>query len=110
MIEMKHTMNRILAGAAMALFLAPAASLAQPGAGQPGGPVMIGTVEYKKLETREATERRMLELLRPGRPRWGEWYRLTPFAYHNTKGPRLAEAGPPEAELGKMAAGGPGPD
>jgi len=103
-----------LAMAALAAVAATAAAAsAQPAPGQGAknpGPLMIGGVEYKKLETREATERRMMELLKPGRPRWGDWYMATPFPYDNLKGPRLAETNPPEAELTKMRAGGPGPD
>lgn len=98
---------RLVLLGALAAFGMTAAAAAQQA---PQGPVRIGKAEYQKLETREATERRMLELLRPGRPNWGEWYRLTPFPYHDRNGPRLAEPHPPEAELSKMFPGGPGPD
>lgn len=106
-----HTTRILRALGAGCIFAA--AAVAQPGGGQGAanpGPVMIGGVEYKKLESREATEKRMVELLRPGRPKWGDWYMATPFPYDNVKGPRLAEANPPEAELSTMRPGGPGPD
>lgn len=83
---------------------------AQPAGPAQPGPVSIGGVEYKKLETREATEQRMVSLLRPGRPVWGEWYRLTPFPYDNVRGPKLAAPQGPEADIAKLRHGGPGPD
>ena len=101
-----HPMLRSLA--ALILLVSPAA--AQPPQGQSSGPPMVGSVEYKKLETREATERRMLGLLNPAAGEWGPWYVLSPFPYHIQNGPKLADAHPPEAELQKMRANGPGPD
>ena len=77
---------------------------------QPQGPVKVGTAEYRKLATREATERRMLDLLSPSAPHWGKWYMLTPFPYDIENGPKLADPNPPEEELAKMRAAGPGPD
>ena len=90
----------------LAVFGAACVAAAQP----PVGPIKVGKVEYKKLESREATEKRMLQLLNPQQARWGDWYMLTPFPYDMKQGPKLAEAQGPEAELAKMKAGGPGPD
>ena len=56
--------------------------------------VKVGKVEYKKLGSREATEKRMLQLLNPSQAHWGDWYMLTPFPY-DPKGPKLADAAPP---------------
>ena len=75
----------------------------------PAEPIKIKNVEYKKLGTREATEKRMLDLLNPSSAHWGKWYMLTPFPHDRKKGPKLADAAPPEEELSKMKAGGPGP-
>lgn len=78
----------------------------------PGQPAIqkVGSVEYKKLATREETERRMVQLLNPSAARWGKWYMLTSFDHDRKKGPKLAQALPPEEELSKMKANGPGPD
>jgi hypothetical protein len=70
----------------------------------------VGSVEYRKLETREATEARMVQLLNPSAARWGTWHMLTPFPHDQRRGPKLADAQGPEDELPKMKANGPGPD
>ena len=52
---------------AVALFAAHAAA-------QQAQPVVIGGVEYQKMESREATEARMMSLLFPDSVAWGEWH------------------------------------
>ena len=94
---------RAAAGAILSVCVAVAAQ-------QPAGLTKIGPAEYKKLETREATELAVMKALRPGRPGWGEFYIITPFPYDNRRGPKLKDTNPPESELSKMRAGGPGPD
>ncbi len=104
-------MNPLKHVAAGALLLSAAAALAQPPQqGQSSGPPMVANVEYVKLETREATERRILGILNPTAGEWGAWYVLAPFPYHMQNGPKLAEAQIPEAELANMKVNGPGPD
>lgn len=97
-------MNGRMVGVVAAMLGVCAAAVAQ-------GPetIKVGKVEYKKLGSREATEKRMMQLLNPSPAHWGDWYMLTPFPY-DPKGPKLADSAPPEAELVKMKAGGPGPD
>jgi hypothetical protein len=70
----------------------------------------VGSVEYKKLDTREATEKRMLQLLSPSSVQWGKFHMLTPFAHDRKAGPKLADANALEAELASMKVGGRGPD
>jgi hypothetical protein len=94
---------QVAAGAILGVCVAVAAQ-------QPAGLTKIGPAEYKKLETREATELAVMKALRPGRPGWGEFYIITPFPYDNRRGPKLKDTNPPESELSKMRAGGPGPD
>lgn len=72
--------------------------------------VIIGGVEYKKLETREATRERMMSLLAPDEVTWGTWSMLQPFPYAGFDQGDLKTALAPERELSKMRAGGPGPD
>src|SRR5258708_3322089 len=91
-------------GAAVASFFVAVACA------QPQGPVKVGSIEYRKLATREATEKRMMDLLISSAAHWGKWYMLTPFPYDKEKGPKLADPNPPEEELANMKAGGPGPD
>jgi len=70
----------------------------------------IGGHPYAKLETRAATLARMLDLLVPEEGDWGTWHLLSPFPYAGHGQGDLATVLEPEAELSKMAAGGPGPD
>lgn len=75
--------------------------------------VEIGGHEYQKLETREATRQRMLDLIDPQVVTWGEWYMIGPFdfpngSYEDPNG--LSRPNAPESELVTMRAGGPGPD
>ena len=70
----------------------------------------VAGIPYEKLETRAATEERMLGLLLPGRPEWGEWYTLGPFPYAGHGRDDLKTPHAPEHELVRMNAGGPGPD
>ncbi|MEX1024719.1 MAG: ThuA domain-containing protein [Planctomycetota bacterium] len=72
--------------------------------------VVIDGVPYERLETRAATERRMLDRLVPDQGNWGTWYRLGAFAYPGFEQGALADALAPEAELEHMHPGGPGPD
>lgn len=106
---MKHTTTiPVCVVAAMLLAGASHAQDAAAGSNAPrDGRVLIGGAEYKKLDTREATELRMLNELFPDRGRWGEWYLLTPFPFEYGS---MGKALPPEAELARMAHGGPGPD
>ncbi|MEQ8763856.1 MAG: hypothetical protein RL885_08015 [Planctomycetota bacterium] len=92
-----QTLRRLLI---VTVFLSGAPLLAQ---------VDFGDVEYQKLDTRAATERRMLDLLSPQKETWGEWYLLTPFSYRPGRDD-LARELPPEEELTQMKFGGPGPD
>ncbi|MAB79676.1 MAG: hypothetical protein CMJ89_10035 [Planctomycetes bacterium] len=70
----------------------------------------VGGVPYERLESREATETRMLSLLLPGRARWGDWYSLAPFPFVGHGADDLKTAHAPESELAQMIDGGPGPD
>ncbi len=71
---------------------------------------MIGNIEYKKLATRQESEERVMRLIFPDQPAWGPWSMLVGFEYESKPGKNLAAVLPPEAELTKMSAGGPGPD
>lgn len=69
----------------------------------------FGNIQYEKLATRAATEAAMLDKLANQTPiQWTPWMALTPFP-GGEKG-WLDRPQQPEEELGKMAAGGPGPD
>jgi hypothetical protein len=71
--------------------------------------VDFGSVKYEKLATRQQTEERMLRLLQNSTNiTWSEWYLVSSFEGrdHDT----FAKSLPPEVELPKMKAGGPGPD
>ena len=70
----------------------------------------IGGKPYERLATREATERRMRELLQPAVASFGEGWVLAPFPYAGFEKGELARPEAVESELAKMAAGGPGPD
>lgn len=65
--------------------------------------------EYRKLDTRRATEQRMIDVIQH-RPEmhWGPWRLLSPFP-GNDRG-MLAAAHSPEDELAAMHVGGPGPN
>ncbi len=86
----------------------PGEPIAQPGTQPANPPVIIRNIEYKKLATREETERRMLDLLAPTRVKWGTWYGMGSFDF-GTWGD-IKKAQPPEDELKSMGAGGPGPN
>lgn len=100
---------RTTAAALIVSFLSCPSAPAQPPSGQDRGPVVIGGHPYEKLATREDTQKRMIQLLKPEAAIWGTWYQLSPFDWKR-EGPRLATPGPIEAELGTMKPGGPGPD
>lgn len=71
--------------------------------------VDFGRVKYEKLATRRDTEQRMLdELQSRANIEWGEWYVLSPF--RGRASGMLRPPLPPEDELTKMTANGPGPD
>lgn len=73
------------------------------------GQVDFGSYTYQKLETRQKTEQRMLtELQQLPDVTWGDWHLLTSFPGRE-KG-TLKTVLPPEEELARMAANGPGPD
>lgn len=78
--------------------------------GQEAEPIKIGGAEYRKLDSREATEAAVMAQLFPDQATWGEWYMLAPFPYAGHGKGDLASGLMPEVELGEMAAGGPGPD
>ncbi len=71
--------------------------------------VDFGPYKYEKRATRLLTEQHMIDVIQ-NRPEmeWGPWFLLTPFP-GDEKGMMALEHGP-EAELSKMAAGGPGPN
>lgn len=71
--------------------------------------VDFGPYKYEKRATRLLTEQHMIDVIQ-NRPEmeWGPWFLLTPFQ-GDEKGMMALEHGP-EAELPKMAAGGPGPN
>ncbi len=71
--------------------------------------VDFGRVKYEKLATRRETEQRMLMQLQNTAPvEWSEWWILS--AFDGRERGTLANVLPPEEELKKMNAGGPGPD
>jgi hypothetical protein len=84
--------------------------LALPALAQSTRPVLIGGVEYVRLDTRERTQARMLGLLFPDRAEWGDWHMLAPFPYAGHGRNDLKTTLAPEAELSNMAPGGPGPN
>jgi hypothetical protein len=74
-----------------------------------GAQVDFGPLKYEKLATKRETEQRMLTLLQNKVPvQWGEWWILSPF--DGRERGTLGKPLPPEEELEKMRAGGPGPD
>ncbi|MBK7405270.1 MAG: hypothetical protein IPJ41_11720 [Phycisphaerales bacterium] len=94
-------MNRAAEFAVIAV-LAASPALAQE--------IGFGDVPYEKLATREATEQSMMtKLARQMDVEWGPWYLLSPFPGNDSDG-SLVRPLPPEDELPRMAAGGPGPD
>src|SRR4051812_25053895 len=105
-------MTKFAIVAALAASLLARVSVAQgpPRQSQSSGPPMVGKVEYKKLDTREATEARVLSLLNPNAGAWGPFYVLEPFGFDRQNGPKLADFAPPEAELEAMKPGGAGPN
>lgn len=71
--------------------------------------VDFGSTKYQKLATRAETEQRMInQLMQLPDVTWGDWYLLSPFD-GNERG-SLTKIQPPDEELAKMNAGGPGPD
>jgi hypothetical protein len=72
--------------------------------------VIIGGAEYKKLDSRQATYDRMINIIAPQTVRWGEWHMLQPFPYAGHGRDDLKTALAPEQELSKMRTGGDGPD
>lgn len=71
--------------------------------------IEFGSVSYEKLETRAATEARMIQLLQ-NLPdvEWGPWSICAPFV--GSERGMLVAPRPPEAELARMNHNGPGPD
>ena len=69
----------------------------------------IGGYEYQALDTREATRAAMLDQIYPAALDWGEWHMLAPFPFAG-HGNDFAVEHPPETELSRMTANGPGPD
>lgn len=89
------------------LAFAPVALAMQTTSTEP--PTVIGGATYQKLDTREATLGRMLELLAPDIGKFGDWHLLAPFPF-KPESNDLARRLEPEAELAKCRAGGEGPD
>jgi hypothetical protein len=88
------------------LWAAVAAGVAAaPGASQ----VVIGGKPYVRLESRARTREAMLGQLTGVDVSWGAWSVLAPIDHPAGAG-RIEQAYPPEDELAKMGAGGPGPD
>jgi hypothetical protein len=73
----------------------------------PPPPPTIAGVPYERLATRAATEAAMRAKLLGGALEWGAWRVVGPFELNTA---RLAEPRPPEEELARCTAGGPGPD
>lgn len=65
---------------------------------------------YEKLETREATEDRMLELLLPATGTWGDWHMLKAFPFPGFDQGGLSRAFQPEEQLATMGPDEAGPD
>ncbi|MFG0259453.1 MAG: hypothetical protein ACF8LK_03790, partial [Phycisphaerales bacterium JB041] len=81
---------------------------ASPAAAQEA--IDFGDVEYRKLETRDQTEQRMIAALtKQLQADWGPWYILGPFTGTDDPG-EVARVLPPESQLARMDAGGAGPD
>lgn len=100
----------MIASLKSALLIAPLFSALTCTAGAQDEPVQIGGHRYVKLETRDATRDRMLDLLAPAAGRWSAWKVLSPFPYAGHGKDDLATALPPEASLARMKQNGPGPD
>lgn len=79
-----------------------APALAQPG-GASGAP-MIGRVPYKKLGTRDATERAIIDAMFPAKVEWGNWHALWAFPFKKF-GDLHLDAGPEADLLGAINAG-----
>lgn len=73
-------------------------------------PLKIAGVEYEKLATRSQTEKRIYDLAFPLNATWGAWHVLAEFPFAGPNKNDLKTALPPETDLAKMTAGGPGPD
>ncbi|MCC6425959.1 MAG: hypothetical protein IT435_03975 [Phycisphaerales bacterium] len=101
---------------AAGLLAIPVPALAQHGSPPTSGPrsyvqdgkIFIMGVPYQKLDTREATETRIVNTIYPTKLTWGPWHVITPFQFDRPG--QLSLKGAPEDDLGKMAANGPGPD
>jgi glucose/arabinose dehydrogenase len=70
----------------------------------------VGRVPYTQLATRAETDAAMREALQPTRATWGDFHALTPFPYAGHGQRDLATPFPPEEELARYRANGPGPD
>ena len=86
----------------------PGEPIAQPGTQPERPPVIIRGVEYMKLETRDATRARMLDLLAPARVKWGSFSIVGPFDFK--KQGELKVPHGPEVDLARFALDGAGPD
>ena len=70
----------------------------------------VGGKPYTKRATRDRTRDAMMELLRPTRADFGDWYVLAPFPYAGHGRDDLARFHEPERDLVRMVPGGRGPD
>lgn len=77
--------------------------LAQPGRTGSDGP-MVGRVPYRKLESREATERAIVDALYPAKVEWGSWRALWAFPF-KAFGDLHLDAGPEGDLLSAIVAG-----
>ncbi len=96
---MPHTTRRF------ALALVAGTCCAVPALSQ----VNFGSAAYEKLDSRAATEQRMVRLLQQlPDVTWGDWYLLSPFDGNEIG--TLRRPLPPEEELAQMGPDGAGPD
>ncbi len=73
-------------------------------------PLVIAGHAYEKLESRQATLDRMIDLLTPEKGTWGDWHLLSPFPYKGHGQRDLYTRHAPEDELDRLRANDPGPD
>ncbi|MBL8760607.1 MAG: hypothetical protein JNL50_04825, partial [Phycisphaerae bacterium] len=103
---MKRRMAMVWGAGVLGCVLTGSLSRAQPG--QPGSDApdapMVGRVAYKKLETRAATERAIIDALFPAKVEWGEWHALWAFPFKKF-GDLHLDAGPEADILAAMSAG-----
>lgn len=70
----------------------------------------VGAAVYRRLTTRAASERAVLDQLAPEAGVWGQFFLASPFPYAGHGSDDLLTAHGPQDELDAMVPGGPGPD